>query len=244
MNMGLPSFGSVSAKRTYRQRQASRRNLSRARARRHRRSGRGRRGLHGDLGLIIGLVAVALGLIAAAAAVRFGDAHPVFTVALVLVVVALIVCGFAWRVTKRRAKVRRIESERVANAQELGRLLVVTPTEFEHTIAALLRASGYTDVVVSGRSGDLAADITCRDGAGAVVIVQCKQYAPSRRVGTPEVQTFIGMAFAHHGASRTIYVTTADYTKGAKELAALHHIELWDGKAIVDLARRTGTASG
>lgn len=99
--------------------------------------------------------------------------------------------------------------------RELRTLLLLTARAFEAAVADLLTEAGYTKVKVSGGPGDLAADITCRDPEGRRVIVQCKQYAVGRTVGSKEIQQFVGMAFTHHKADRGVYVTTAGYTAPA-----------------------------
>jgi restriction system protein len=124
-------------------------------------------------------------------------------------------------------------------ARHLDALLAVSPTEFEQTIAVLLSASGCVDVTRAGGPGDLTADITCRDANGRYLIVQCKQYSPNQKVGSVAMQQFIGMGHVHHGAERMVYVTTADFTKPARDLAAQHHIELVDGSVLVEWAKRS-----
>jgi restriction endonuclease Mrr len=41
------------------------------------------------------------------------------------------------------------------------------------------------------------------------VIVQCKRYAPGTKVGTPALQSFIGMLVAHHRTQVGVFVTTS-----------------------------------
>ena len=159
-----------------------------------------------------------------------------------LIAAPVLVAAAAWLIVRIEAS-RRTDRQRIAFARDVGALLSVTPQEFEHTVAAVLRASGYDHVAVRGGSDDLAADITCIDRSGAPVVVQCKQFGLSRKVGTPEVQTFIGMAFTHPRETSALYVTTADYTKGARELAAEHGIALLNGADFLDLARCAGASS-
>jgi HJR/Mrr/RecB family endonuclease len=116
--------------------------------------------------------------------------------------------------------------------------LALSPAGFEEAVAALLRRLGYRRVKVVGGAGDLCADIVCRGRAGEVVIVQCKRYAPGHHVGSAEVQRVIGMAFVHHHAARAILVTTSDFTPAARSLARGHHLELVNGRHLVELAQR------
>ena len=121
--------------------------------------------------------------------------------------------------------------------QTIGELLTLTPTQFEEAIATVLRDRGYRSVQRVGRSGDLCVDITCRDPAGAAVAIQCKRYTPGHKVGSKDIQQFIGMLTVHHRADRGVYVTTSGYTRPARELAARHGIRLIDGQ---ELARIIG----
>ena len=114
--------------------------------------------------------------------------------------------------------------------------LALSPVGFEAAVADLLRRTGYRRVRTVGGSGDLAADLTCYTPAGQLVVVQCKRWAPSHRVGSGQIQTFIGMAFVHHRAARAIFVTTSSFTPAAWRLARAHPIELVDGPRLVRLA--------
>lgn len=78
-------------------------------------------------------------------------------------------------------------------APRIGDVLVLTPGQFENLTAALLTRIGYTGVQRTGGSGDLGAHSVCRDPQGRTTIVQCKRHAPGSTIGTPVVQTFIGM---------------------------------------------------
>jgi restriction system protein len=146
---------------------------------------------------------------------------------LVLVVVGIL--AIVWLVVGRRT----------LKARTLADLLALTPTQFEEATASLLRQIGYKDVRHTGGAGDLNVDVWARDAKGGRVAVQCKQYRPGHNVGSPEVQTFIGMMFQHHGADRGIFVTTAGFTAPAVALARKHNIALWDGD---ELARRLSEA--
>jgi restriction system protein len=126
---------------------------------------------------------------------------------------------------------------RSRSAKTLDGLLALSPSDFEIAVGRLLRRQGYRDVSVVGGSGDLAADILCRARRGGVVAVQCKRKAPGQRVGSAELQRFIGMISVHHGANAGIFVTTSSYTQPAVELAAAHEILLVDGAMLSELVR-------
>jgi hypothetical protein len=140
-----------------------------------------------------------------------------------------------WRVGNGLRALRR-KTPRIRVAA-LAAYQVLTPTEFEAAIATLLEDVGYSRVQVTGGAGDLAADICCVDPEGRRTVVQCKRYAPSRLVGSRDLQLFIGMAFTHHAANRAIYATTSGFTAPATQLARQHGVELWDGSVLSRMLR-------
>jgi restriction system protein len=105
---------------------------------------------------------------------------------------------------------------------------------------------GYREVRVVGGPGDLNADIIARDAQGRRVVVQCKQYAPANRIGSPTIQTFIGMVHVHHKAQIGIFVTTSSYTDAALDLARQHGLIVYDGSDLGRMMARSqnGAASG
>lgn len=169
--------------------------------------------------LIVDLALVAWLLRGAATSVVVAVFGVVFIASL-----ALLIAVHRAIVRRRRLRVRRFES-----------LLALTPTQFEQEIGRLLRDLGYHEVRHVGRAGDLGADLLCRDRAGRHVIVQCKRYGPGRRVGSGEVQSFIGMLTVHHRADAGIFVTTSEFTGPAIALAREHHVELFDGRRLSGL---------
>ncbi|MBV9279080.1 MAG: restriction endonuclease, partial [Chloroflexi bacterium] len=110
----------------------------------------------------------------------------------------------------------------------------------ELAVADLLRDGGYRGVRRTGRAGDLGADIACRDRKGRTVVVQCKRHAPGIKVGSKDVQAFIGMMKVHHGADAGIFVTTSEFTRPAADLARQHGVELMDGRRLSQLVEKRG----
>jgi restriction system protein len=148
--------------------------------------------------------------------------HAVVFVLSMLLIVA-VAAWLGWRLLHTR----RI------TAQTMAELLALTPTQFEQAVAQLLGDLGYHQVKHIGGSGDLAADIVCRDAEGRSVVVQCKRYGPAHRVGSPEIQKFIGMVTVHHHADHGLFVTTSSYTQPALALGKQHGVELIDGATLV-----------
>lgn len=143
----------------------------------------------------------------------------------ILLLVALAVALLAYYLNRRDREIRR---------RTLAELLALSPSDFEVAVATLLKDLGYRSVKVTGRTGDLAADIVCHDQQGHKVLVQCKRYSPRRPVGSPEIQLFIGM-LVHHQSDRGIYVTTSRFTSAASALARQHGLELIDGARLATL---------
>jgi restriction system protein len=131
-----------------------------------------------------------------------------------------------------------------ARDAQLGQILDLSPRDFEEFTRRLLSDHGFRDLRLVGGSGDLGVDIVGRDQAGRSVAVQCKRYSPTQRIGSPAIQTFIGMQKIHHGADLGIFVTTSDYTPDAHKLAAQHGIWLVDGNALVRMNNTRGMGSG
>ncbi|WP_432058296.1 restriction endonuclease [Streptomyces sp. bgisy022] len=93
------------------------------------------------------------------------------------------------------------------------------PYEFEEAMAELCRRDGCCDVEVVGGAGDLGADVVARTPDGRLLVVQCKRYGDTNRVGSQDMQRFGGTCFTVHGADVAVMVTTSDFTGPALEYA-------------------------
>nr|BFD96364.1 hypothetical protein KitaXyl93_77240 [Kitasatospora sp. Xyl93] len=103
---------------------------------------------------------------------------------------------------------------------------------FEEAIADLLRRDGHNQVDVSGRAGDLGADVTAVTELGSKIVVQCKRYGRTRPVGSPDVQRFAGTCFAVHRADLALLATTSSFTDAAASLANRLGIVLLNGDQV------------
>ena len=110
----------------------------------------------------------------------------------------------------------------------------LSPLEFEHYCAGILKANGWR-ARVTQTSGDQGIDIIA-EYKGKKAVFQCKKYASP--VGNKAVQEVIaGKQFT--GASIAAVVSNATYTSSAKQLAnttgvyLLHHSELPQFKRLV-----------
>ncbi len=113
-----------------------------------------------------------------------------------------------------------------------------TGTEFEWQVADLLTELDFRRVQHVGGPGDGGVDIIAEDNQGRTFLVQCKRFAPGKKVGSVDVQKLIG-AVVHQDADGGIFVTTASFTSAAVNLAASGRvpIELIDGQGLTRLSR-------
>ncbi|MEB3961601.1 restriction endonuclease [Streptomyces kunmingensis] len=116
------------------------------------------------------------------------------------------------------------------------------PDGFEAAVAALCERDGCTDVEVVGGAGDLGADVLATAPDGRRVVVQCKQYGPTNKVGSQDLQRFGGTCWTVHGAQLAVVVTTGEFTAPAEEYAAACGIRCIDGSALTAWAEGSGPA--
>ncbi|MFC9956023.1 restriction endonuclease [Streptomyces nigra] len=93
------------------------------------------------------------------------------------------------------------------------------PDAFERTVADLCLRDGCGHVEVVGGAGDLGADVTAVTPDGRRLIVQCKRYGETNKVGSQDLQRFGGTCFTVHEADIAVVVTTSDFTAPALEYA-------------------------
>lgn len=142
-----------------------------------------------------------------------------------------VVGGAAWGLWRaHRSAVGRDQQWRAqeeAKARELSMTEVdaLSWQDFEKCVADLCRRDGCRDVVVSGKSGDLGADVIGRLADGRKLVVQVKKYAPERSVPSQDMQKFVGTARLERGADVALFVTTCrTFTKAALGLAVRQDI--------------------
>ncbi len=121
----------------------------------------------------------------------------------------------------------------------------ITPSDFERLVVELLEKMGYGDGRVVGESGDQGIDgILNQDALGLEKIyIQAKRYT-STQVGEPEIRNFSGSLGAK-GASKGVFITTATFSKTAKDTARLisqgnQFIRLIDGPELAELMIKHG----
>jgi restriction system protein len=115
-----------------------------------------------------------------------------------------------------------------------------TPAFFENLVVELLVKMGYGGSIKDagkaiGKSGDEGIDgIIKEDKLGLdIIYIQAKRW--DNIVGRPEIQKFVG-ALAGQGAKKGIFITTAKFTKEAREYQPKNEtkIVLIDGEQLAD----------
>ncbi len=109
----------------------------------------------------------------------------------------------------RRLLLKTVQEEVLARAHDL------TPGNFERLIKRLLEGIGYSNVVVTGRTGDGGIDGTCStDRLGLIrVSFQAKRWQNS--VPSKELRDFVGAIYSKR-IPQGVFVTTSDFTRGAR----------------------------
>lgn len=99
----------------------------------------------------------------------------------------------------------------------------LTPPEFELFAAAVIIAlgEGHRFLRHSGQTDDRGVDVRLLNRFGNQVIVQCKLYAPTNRVGQPEVRDFTGCTY-ERGVVNGYFVTTSTFTRAAWQWIYAH----------------------
>ncbi|MEU5160913.1 restriction endonuclease [Streptomyces sp. NPDC020875] len=200
--------------------------------------------------------AVAAGVALVWGAANWSTVWPV----LVTVLAAAALGGSCWALLRAHRQAvgrdRAWRAQEEARARELSMTQVdaLTWQEFEMYIAELCRRDGCRDVVVSGRSGDLGADVVGYLADGRKLVIQCKKYAAHRSVSSQDMQKFVGTARLEHRADVALFVTTCRaFTRDAlglalrQDIVALHRDLLgsWvKGAHLESLIPLNGTGGG
>ncbi|MFF4734119.1 restriction endonuclease [Streptomyces mirabilis] len=131
---------------------------------------------------------------------------------------------------------------RAVQSAEIARYHAMNPREFEQAIAFLCERDGCTATRVVGGAGDLGADVLATAPDGRRIVIQCKRYGPTTKVGSPDLQRFGGTCDSVHHAQVAAIVTTSVFTKPAAQYAASNGIQLFDEAALAAWATSTGPA--
>lgn len=137
---------------------------------------------------------------------------------------------------------RQINDELAANL--LQAIMEHSPQFFEKLVVELLVKMGYGGAfeeagIAVGQSGDEGIDgIIREDKLGfSSIYIQAKRWNTETTVGRPEVQKFVG-ALAGQGAQKGLFITTAQFTKEAKNYVnkqSATKVVLVDGEKLAKL---------
>lgn len=121
------------------------------------------------------------------------------------------------------ASFQSIQSALVAELLEL--IMQQSPSFFERLVVDLLLSMGYGDSrtdsgLVTKRTGDEGIDGVIREDKLGFdsVYIQAKRWSPERSVSRPDLQAFVG-ALTGAGAAKGLFITSAHFSKGAREYA-------------------------
>lgn len=100
--------------------------------------------------------------------------------------------------------------------------------KFEQDVADVMSSMGFTvDHVAASRSGDEGVDVFAENRKTSEAwAIQCKCYAPDRKIGPAIVRELIGALTAYPAGTRGMIVTTSSFSTGAIDLAHQQNIVL------------------
>lgn len=126
----------------------------------------------------------------------------------------------------------------------LSEIMKQSPAFFEKLVVQLLEHMGYGGALedagrVVGQTGDEGIDgIIREDKLGfSLIYIQAKRWDRTTSIGRPEIQKFVG-ALAGQGASKGLFITTAQFTRDARDYAKKQHttkVVLVDGETLAKL---------
>jgi hypothetical protein len=129
----------------------------------------------------------------------------------------------------------RAAAERLRRLQTLGGWIGLTPAEFEHECARLLRCLGCDHATVTSTSGDGGVDVIATWGEKRYA-VQCKKYTGI--VDPNDVRALAGVVAAYRYAGG-IFMTTGTMTQATLQFAKQAGLIICTGQQLVDLSLRT-----
>lgn len=112
----------------------------------------------------------------------------------------------------------------------------VNPLMFEEVVSSVYRGLGYAKVRVTGRSNDGGIDIVMEGPEDTLIGVQVKRY--KNKIQAEQIRSFTG-ALTLKGLIEGIFLTTSDFTRGARETAKMaeekgYRVELLNAHAFYD----------
>jgi restriction system protein len=132
------------------------------------------------------------------------------------------------------------EIDAAAGLDKAKNLIELDGYEFEDLVLLLFRAIPEFDEVRKTRSrNDGGIDVVAvnkKEFTGGRVAIQAKCYNPHHKVAIGEVREMVG-SISQREFHKGIIITTSGYTSAARDEAARHGIELYDGERLLWLLR-------
>ncbi len=121
--------------------------------------------------------------------------------------------------------------------------------KLEELIAGAYEQAGWSEVVLTHRSGDHGRDIIAtKPGFGTIRIVdQVKAYHPNHLVTADDVRSMLGVLSADQNVSKGIITTTSGFAPGIRTDSRLqafmpYRMELRDGPSLIEWLKSAGHA--
>lgn len=125
----------------------------------------------------------------------------------------------------------------------------IPPRKLEELVAGAYERAGFTDVILTPRSGDLGRDIiaTMPGFCSVRIIDQIKAYRPGHRVTADEVRALLGVLSADQNASKGLVTTTSEFAPRIEEDRLLkpfmpYRLELKNGKQLLQWLHRVSSS--
>lgn len=132
--------------------------------------------------------------------------------------------------------IENLKSQALSDIKEY--IQAMDPIEFQHVVAALLRAMGYYTPFVAPKGKDGGVDVIAySDPLGLktpIIKVQVKRYADANNVPVSEVRSLLG-AINQSAGEVALFVTTSDYSKDTKAEMQGKCIRLINGNEFINL---------
>ncbi|MDH6125053.1 restriction endonuclease [Kitasatospora sp. GP82] len=190
-----------------------------------------------DNGILL-LVGAVIAIAVVSAILGFIAEHPVLT-GLLLAATAAVAALVVARQRRARRQAREVQA---ARSRHIAGYLTMDDKEFERALAFLCERDGCRNVQVVGGAGDLAADVIATVPDGRRIVIQAKRFAPTTKVGSPDVQKVNGTYRDVHGGHLAAVVTTSVFTKSALAFGKQVGIRMYDRQALAGWASGTGPA--
>ena len=121
----------------------------------------------------------------------------------------------------------------------LEEIMNQTPAFFENLVVDLMKSMGYGEGTTTREtiSSDGGIDgIMYEDRLGFdLIYIQAKRWDPDKTVGRPVLQAFAGAMMGPPKVDKGLFITTAHFSKEAKQYADDQHIILIDGRRLSEL---------